>query len=94
MRPLEQLFALEVEFFRRLGMDAPGTMDTSSPHTSYALRYGYEGLIGAVGIVTGRDIDVLREQLALAGDPRDALNARDSLMKILAIDRWGADAIP
>jgi hypothetical protein len=86
MRPLEQLFALEVEFFPRLRTDAPGTMDTSSPHTSYALRFGYERLIGAVGIVTGRDIDALKEQLALAGDPRDVLNARDSLMKILGID--------
>ena len=72
MRPLDQLFALEVEFFRRLRTDAPGTIDAGSLHTSYALRYGYEGLIGEIGVVTGRDIDVLRERFTLPGNPRRA----------------------
>ena len=86
MRPLEQLFALEVEFFRRLRTDAPGTIDASSLHTSYALRYGYESLIGEIGMVKARDIAVLSERFALAGDPRDVLNARDSIIKILRVD--------
>lgn len=83
--PLEQLFALEVEFYRRLRMDAGNTVDASSPHTSYALQAGYEGLIPAVGKVSARDIDVLRERLVLRGDPRDVLKARDSVMRILGI---------
>jgi len=86
MSPLEQLFALEVEFYRRLRADAGGTVDASSPHTSYALQSGYEGLIPAVGAVTMRDIEALRERLAVAGDSRDVLKARDSVMRILGID--------
>jgi hypothetical protein len=86
MRPLEQLFGLEVEFYRRLRTEAPGTIDAGSPHISYALRFGYERLIGAIGEVNGRDIEVLRERLMLAADARDVLNARDSVMKILRID--------
>ena len=89
MTPLEQLFALEVEFYRRLRMDAGGTVDASSPHTSYALQAGYEGLIPAVGVVSVRDIDKLRERLVLRGDPRDVLRARDSMIRILGIDACG-----
>ena len=43
MTPLEQLFELEVEFYRRLRMDAGDTVDASSPHTSYAHRPGMKG---------------------------------------------------
>ncbi len=86
MTPLEQLFALEVEFYRRLREDAGGNVDASSPHTSYALQAGYERLIPAVGAVIRRDIDALQERLGLIGDPRDVLKARDSVMRILGID--------
>ena len=90
MSPLEQLFRMEVEFYRRLRADAGGTFDASSPHTSYALQYGYEGLIPAVGVVSVRKTSQpLQERLALRGDSRDVLKARDSVMRILGIDFHG-----
>jgi hypothetical protein len=85
MPPLERLFRLEIEFHRRLRTQAPGTVDTSALHTSYALQSGYEPLIGAVGTVTARDLDRLRARLATAGDPRDVLAARDSLERLLGL---------
>jgi hypothetical protein len=42
MSPLEQLFALEVEFHRRLRTEAPGTDDAATIHTSFALQSAYE----------------------------------------------------
>ncbi len=86
MGALERLFALEVEFYRRLRTEAPGTADAGSPHISYALQFGYEHLIGAVGKVTGNEIEVLRERLVRVGDARDVLSARDSVVRILGID--------
>ncbi len=89
MSPLEHLFALEVEFHRRLRTAAPGTGDAAAIHTSYALHSGYEQLLQRVGRVTGADIEALRERLSLAGDARDVLSARDSVMAILGLD-WGS----
>jgi hypothetical protein len=83
MPPLERLFRLEIEFHRRLRTQAPGTADTSALHTSYALQASYEPLIAAAGIVTVGDLDRLYGRLALAGDPRDVLAARDSLKRLL-----------
>jgi len=85
MPPLETLFRLEVEFHRRLRTQAPGTEDTRALHTSYALQSGYEPLIRAVGPVTGQDLDRLQQRLALTGDPRDILAARDSLRQLLGV---------
>ena len=85
MSPLEQLFALEVEFHRRLRTEAPGTGDAAAIHTSYALQSGYEQLLQRVGRVTGPDIESLRERLSLVGDARDVLSARDSVIKVLGI---------
>jgi len=85
MSPLEQLFALEIEFHRRLRTEAPGTGDAATIHTSYALQSGYEQLLKRVGRVTGPDIEAVRERLCLAGDARDVLSARDSVMKMLGI---------
>ena len=85
MSPLEQLFVLEIEFHRRLRTDAPGTGDAAAIHTSYALQSGYEQILQRVGRVTRPDIEELRERLSLAGDARDVLQARDSVMKILGI---------
>ncbi len=85
MSPLEQLFALEIEFHRRLRTEAPGTGEAAAIHTSYALQSGYEQHLKRVGHVTGADIEALRERLTLAGDARDVLSARDSVMKILGI---------
>ena len=85
MSPLEQLFALEVEFHRRLRTEAPGTSDAASIHTSYALQSGYEQLLKHVGCVSESDIEAVRERLSLAGDARDVLRARDSVMGILGI---------
>ncbi len=85
MPPLEQLFALEVEFHRRLRTSAPGTGDAATIHTSYALQSGYELLLRRVGRVTEAEVEALRERLLMAGDARDVLSARDSLMKILGL---------
>lgn len=87
MPPLEKLFRLEIEFHRKLRTQAPGTEDARALHTSYALQSGYEPLIRAVGTVTGRDIEQLHARLALAGDPRDILAARDSLKTLLGLSQ-------
>jgi hypothetical protein len=49
MSPLERLFALEIEFHRRLRQEAPGTADPAALHTSYALQAGYEPLLRGLG---------------------------------------------
>jgi len=88
--PLEKLFRLEIEFHRRLRTEAPGTVDASALHTSYALQSGYEPLLRAAGAGTARDIDRLHDRLALAGDPRDILAARDSLKKLIGLPHPGS----
>jgi hypothetical protein len=85
MPPLERLFRLEIEFHRRLRTQAPGTVDASALHTSYALQSGYEALIGAAGTVTAADLDRLRARLAPSGDPRDVRAARNSLAGLLGL---------
>jgi len=85
MSPLEQLFALEVEFHRRLRTEAPGTGDAAAIHTSYALQSGYEQLLKRVGHVTFQDVESVRERLSLGGDARDVLSARDSVIGILGL---------
>lgn len=90
MAPLERLFRLEIEFHRRLRTQAPGTADTCALHTSYALQVGYEALIGAVGTVTAQEFERLHARLALAGDARDILSARDSLVELLGLSGLGS----
>ncbi len=90
MSPLEKLFRLEVEFHRRLRTAAPGLIDASSLHTSYALQTGYEQLIPAVGTVTAAQIEQLRERFLTAGDTRDLLAAGDSLKHLLEFGRLDA----
>ncbi len=85
MSPLEKLFRLELEYHRRLRIAAPGLLDASSLHTSYALQTGYEQLILAIGPVTAPQIEQLRERFLLAGDSRDLLAARDSVKQLLGI---------
>ena len=52
---------------------------------SYALQSGYEDLIRVVGTVTRQDVIACQERLTLAGDTRDVLSARDSVMGLLGI---------
>lgn len=85
MRPLEQLFRLEIEFHRRLRREAPDAPDPASLHTSYALQAGYEPLLKGMGRVAARDVDQLAERLAAAGDPRDVGAARDALVRLLGL---------
>ena len=85
MTPLEQLFRFEIEFHRRLRTEAPGTGDARGVHTSYASQSGYERLIRAVGTVSHQEVVALQERLTLAGDTRDVVNARDSVLDLLGI---------
>jgi hypothetical protein len=85
MSPLEKLYRLEIEFHRRLRTLPAGIIDADSLHTSFALQTGYEPLLHALGPVTVRDIECLRDRLALAADPRDVIAAHDSLKQILVI---------
>jgi hypothetical protein len=85
MAPVERLFALEVEFHRRLRAEAPGSGDARALHTSYALQSGYERLIHQVGRVTVGDLETLVERFLLAADPRDVLAARDSIGRLLGL---------
>ena len=90
MPPLEQLFRLEIVFYRRFRTVDPGTANTTGVHTSYALQCGYEQLIGQLGTVTERDIEQICQQLASTADARDVLAARDSLQQILGISQVDA----
>jgi hypothetical protein len=88
MAPLESLFRLEIEFYRRVRVLRAGIIDAGSLHTSYALQTGYDALLHALGPVTARDIEHLRDRLALAADSRDILAARDSLKQILGLSHF------
>jgi hypothetical protein len=85
MPPLEQLFRLEIDFHRTLRTQAPGTADAHAVHTSYALEFGYDPLIRSVGHVTGRDLTLMKERMALAGDTRDVLAACNTLKQLFGI---------
>ena len=85
MPPLEQFFALEIEYHRKRRCEAPGTADATALHTSYALQSGYEPLLKRIGRVTAQDIERMGERHALAGDARDVLAARDSLIRLLGL---------
>ena len=54
-------------------------------HASYATQSGYETLLRSLDVVTSRDVDLLRERLNLAADPRDVLAASDSLKQLLGL---------
>jgi hypothetical protein len=88
--PLEQLFRLEIVYYRRLRTLAPGTANTTGVHTSYALQCGYEQLINQLGTATARDIEQVRQKLAPTYDTRDLLAARDSLKQFLGLSRLDA----
>jgi len=52
-------------------------------HTSYALQAGYEPLLRSIGGVAAADVEALAGKLAPAGDARDVLRARDSIIGLL-----------
>lgn len=83
MSPLEQLFRFEVEFHGRLRDAAKSRVEGAAAHTSFALQNGYEGLIRAARGVTAHDVEVIKERLAMAGDPRDVLAASDAVKGLL-----------
>jgi hypothetical protein len=85
MPPLEQLFALEIEYHRRLRTGAIGTVKATALHTSYALQSGYEPLLRSVGRVTKDDLKRLVDRYIVVCDVRDVLNARDSLISLLGL---------
>jgi hypothetical protein len=85
MASLDQLFALEIEFHRKLRCEAPGTQDATALHTSYALQAGYERLLRGVGRVTAQDLERTCERHILARDARDVLAARDALTRLLGL---------
>jgi hypothetical protein len=57
---------------------------------SYALQSGYEPLLRGNGTVTAEDLARLADRFTLAGDARDVLDARDSLMQLLGIRPFGS----
>jgi hypothetical protein len=85
MAPLEELFALEVEFHHRLRCDAPGVTEANAMHTSYVLQSGYEPLLRNVGRVTIQEIERIAGCFTLADDARDVLAVRDSMMNLLGL---------
>lgn len=85
MSPLEQLFALEIEFHRRLRSEAPGTQDASALHVSFALQAGYELLLRRIVGATIEQIDQEALNLTLTNEPRDVLAARDSVTRLLGL---------
>ena len=89
MAPLEHLFALEIEFHRRLRNEAPGTQDASALHVSFALQAGYEPLLRRIVGVTIEQIDQEARNLTLTNDPRDVLDAHDSVARLLGLRAYG-----
>jgi hypothetical protein len=85
MAALERLFALEVEFHRRLRTESSGSCDARALHTSYALQSGYERLLGEVGRVAERDLEAVLERFLLVSDPRDVLAARNAIRRLLGL---------
>jgi hypothetical protein len=85
MRPLQQLFHLEVEFYRKLRSHANTNADEGDLHTSYALQCGYEELLRAAWRVTPLDIDRLKSNLLPTSDPRDLLAARNAVKQLFGI---------
>jgi hypothetical protein len=85
MAPLEQLFALELEFHRRMRQVAASADDGAAAHTSFALQSGYEPLLRAVGRVTIGDVERLAARYTQTGDVRDVFRARDSLTALLGL---------
>lgn len=85
MTPLERLFVLEVEYHRILRRDAPGTPPAAAPHISYALQHGYETLLRVVAPSSIGEVDSLLNRPGMAGDGRDVLAARDSLVLLLGL---------
>ena len=85
MPPLEQLFALEIEYHRRLRREAPGNAEAGALHTSYALQSGYEPLLRSVGRAAAQDVTRLTDRYLLASDARDVFAARDSITRLLGL---------
>jgi hypothetical protein len=86
MTPLELLFALEIEFHRKLRCEATGTQDVAALHASYASQAGYQQPIAQLGgSVTFEAIERPRAKHGRAGDVRDVLAARDSLTCLLGL---------
>jgi hypothetical protein len=86
MSPLEQLFALELEFQRRLRAIGAGKAEAAAIHTSYALQTGYERLMRRLGHVQSLEIEWTMEQFTRIGDARDVLATRDSLLLLFGIE--------
>lgn len=84
MDPFERLFLLELEFQRRLRLSAR-TLESSALHTSYALQAGYEPLMRTMADVTLVAIEKHAQRATLAGDPRDVLAAKDSLIDLFGL---------
>ncbi len=83
MSPLEQLFAYEIEFFRRLRISAPAGTHIASPHTSYALQHNYESLIHAIRSATDEELSAVEKKSRANCDARDICSACASLRKML-----------
>ena len=90
MVALDRLFQLEVDFHHRLRTLAPDLPDARELHASYAIQAGYEQLLGVAGRATAADVEALASRLALAGDARDVLSARDSVMGLLGLTPFEA----
>jgi hypothetical protein len=85
MAPLEQLFALELDFHRRMRQVAVSADDGVALHTSFALQSGYEPLLRALGRVTIGDVERVAVRYNRSGDVRDVVRARDSLAGLLGL---------
>jgi hypothetical protein len=89
VKPLERLFALEIEFHRRLRQSSCGEAASPGLHTSWALGSGYEGLIGQAATATADDVRRLADHMMMAGDNRDVLAARDGVLRLLRLGHTG-----
>jgi hypothetical protein len=88
MKSQERLFALEMEFHRRLRQSCTGEAEDSEVHTSWAVGMGYEALIARSGAVTAEEVVRMAQRMMALGDPRDVMAARDSVMRLLGIGQF------
>jgi hypothetical protein len=85
MTPLAQPFRSEVESHPRFREATEQRANAAAVHASFALQHGCERLMRAAAGTTAHQVEAMKERLALAGDPRDVLAARDSVRPLLRV---------
>jgi hypothetical protein len=82
---VQALLGHEIEYNRLARVAGLGSHERQRQHADFALRRNYEPLMAAAVGVDAAAVRRIAEQLLSAGDPRDVLAARDSLLRLLGL---------